>query len=142
MTVSTGAQACDADYLERSRLDVRPKPGIFVYLEVADSGVGMDAETLSRLFDPFFTTKFIGRGLGMPATLGIVRGQGGAVMVNSEVGVGTTVRLLFAPLSEPAAPGPAARRPATDAEPTAESAAPYPASGAKQAPATAATRRA
>lgn len=78
---------------------MRPAPGMFAYLEVADSGVGMDAQTLSRLFDPFFTTKFMGRGRGMSATLGVVRGHGGAIIVESEVGVGTTVRLLFAPVS-------------------------------------------
>jgi CheY-like chemotaxis protein len=55
----------------------------------------MDAETQDRLFDPFFTTKFSGRGLGMSAILGIMRGHNGAIMVESEPGKGTTVRVLF-----------------------------------------------
>ena len=57
----------------------------------------MDAETQTKVFDPFFTTKFTGRGLGMSAVLGIVRGHGGAITIQSEAGRGTTVRALFPP---------------------------------------------
>jgi CheY-like chemotaxis protein len=57
----------------------------------------MDSETLARLFEPFFTTKFTGRGLGMSAVIGIVRGHGGAVIVKTEVGRGTTFTVLFPP---------------------------------------------
>jgi len=95
VTLATGVQDCDAHYLSHSRLDEKPLPGRFVYLEVSDTGCGMDAETQHRLFDPFFTTKFTGRGLGMAAVMGIVRGHQGAIMVDSQVGVGTTVRVLF-----------------------------------------------
>ena len=63
----------------------------------------MDEETQQRLFDPFFTTKFTGRGLGMSAVLGIMRGHKGAILVDSVVGKGTTIRVLF-PVSETAQP--------------------------------------
>ena len=64
----------------------------------------MDAATLSHIFDPFFTTKFTGRGLGMSAVLGIVHGHRGAIKIFSEVGKGTTFRVLF-PANEPAGDG-------------------------------------
>lgn len=95
VSVATGQQACDGAILSRSRLDEKPPPGRFVYLEVTDNGEGMNAATQERLFDPFFTTKFTGRGLGMAAVLGIVRGHGGAIIVDSAVGRGTAVRVYF-----------------------------------------------
>jgi PAS domain S-box-containing protein len=67
----------------------------FVQLEVTDTGGGMAPETRARAFDPFFSTKPLGQGLGLPVVSGIVRGLGGAIHVASELGKGTTVRVLL-----------------------------------------------
>lgn len=96
----TGTTVCDETELSHSYVDDKPSPGRFVFLEVSDTGSGMDAETLRKLFDPFFTTKFVGRGLGMPEVIGIVRGHHGALFVESQVGKGTTIRVLIPPSEE------------------------------------------
>ncbi|MEI6471169.1 MAG: response regulator [Holophagaceae bacterium] len=87
-------------------------PGTYVRLDVEDDGCGMDAETIGRIFDPFFTTKFTGRGLGLSAMLGIVRGHHAGLRVQSRPGKGTTFTLLF-PASGAALP---AALPPTEAD--------------------------
>jgi PAS domain S-box-containing protein len=95
ISVVTGTMECPSDCLQGLVVGDDIRPGTFVFLEVTDNGVGMDKETVDKIFDPFFTTKFSGRGLGLAAVLGIVRGHEGAIKVTSERGRGTTVKALF-----------------------------------------------
>ncbi len=95
ISIAAGAAQCDAEYLRETYLNNDLANGLYVYIEIADTGCGMDAETRARIFEPFFTTKFTGRGLGMAAVLGIVRAHGGAMKVYSELGKGTSFKILF-----------------------------------------------
>lgn len=95
VTVSTMVLHCTEDYLSASHALYQAPEGDYVCLEVSDTGCGMTEEVVKRLFDPFFTTKFTGRGLGMSAVLGIIRGHRGAILVESAHGRGTTIRALF-----------------------------------------------
>jgi signal transduction histidine kinase/ActR/RegA family two-component response regulator/HAMP domain-containing protein len=118
LSLSTQLVYCDATLLARSRLEEKPAPGWFVQLKVRDTGAGMSEDVLSKVFDPFFSTKFTGRGLGLSAVLGIVRGHSGAIIVDSAPDSGTTFYVLFpmdgagansTPVPEPSpAPSPAA----------------------------------
>ena len=100
--LTTGAMYCDSAYLSETYLDENLPEGLYVYLEVADNGAGMSEETRARVFEPFFTTKFTGRGLGLAAVLGIVRGHHGALKIYSEQGVGSTFKALFPATDLPA----------------------------------------
>jgi PAS domain S-box-containing protein len=93
--IRTGSEYLNEAELKHSFAGQELSPGPYVALEVQDNGHGMDARTLERIFDPFFTTKFHGRGLGLAAMLGIVKSHKGGIKVTSEVGKGTTFRILF-----------------------------------------------
>jgi PAS domain S-box-containing protein len=71
------------------------KKGEYALLQVSDNGSGMSEETLAKIFDPFFTTKFVGRGLGLAAVLGIIRGHNGGITVQSTERSGTIFRVIF-----------------------------------------------
>jgi PAS domain S-box-containing protein len=96
-TVTVGSRAVQlreehySDYLLSSNL----AEGVYVVIEVSDNGCGMTPETIERIFDPFFSTKFAGRGLGLAAVQGIVRGHRGALKVKSQAGRGTLIQALF-----------------------------------------------
>jgi CheY-like chemotaxis protein len=106
ITLRTGALSCDRDYFADAIGDREQHvPGRYAFIEVSDTGIGMDAATLARIFDPFFSTKFAGRGLGLAAVLGIVRGHKGALKVSSQPGKGTTFRVLLPADGGAAAPG-------------------------------------
>jgi PAS domain S-box-containing protein len=109
IVVTTATATIDQEMISTARVrsDITPGPG--VTLIVADNGIGMTPQTLDRIFEPFFTTKFTGRGLGLPAVLGIVRSHGGLLNVESTPGVGSTFRVTFSATDSAAAAATAPR---------------------------------
>src|SRR5512133_84009 len=93
--ITTSAPELDASALRNEFRLEAPRVGRHVVLEVEDTGCGMTPEVMERIFDPFFTTKATGRGLGLSAMLGILRGHGAGLNIHSQVGRGTRFRLCF-----------------------------------------------
>ncbi len=100
ITIKTGLDEVTQEYLSSTYVDDELPSGSYAYLEVTDTGCGMDEATKRRIFEPFFTTKFTGRGLGMAAVLGIVRAHRGAIDIESTPGRGTAVKVLLPALDD------------------------------------------
>jgi PAS domain S-box-containing protein len=100
--VTTSMREVDETYMRLNFTGEELTPGTYVCMEVHDSGIGMDQATMAKIFDPFFTTKVMGRGLGLSAVLGIVRGHKGALRIYSTPGQGTTFKVLFPAASQAA----------------------------------------
>jgi two-component system, cell cycle sensor histidine kinase and response regulator CckA len=102
INISTGIQECDSRFLIENNIQDDISAGHYVYLQVGDTGCGMDHETLSKIFDPFFSTKFIGRGLGLSAVQGIVKSHRGGLTILTEPGKGTIFKVLLPVPARPA----------------------------------------
>ena len=118
--VTTGRKTCSAEDFAGNVPSMYPDgdgpaPGDYAFLEVTDDGGGIAPDVLARIFEPFFTTKFTGRGLGLAAVLGILRGHRGALIIHTEPGRGSTFRVYLPLSTEPVARAASRRAPAADA---------------------------
>jgi CheY-like chemotaxis protein len=98
--VTFGAEHYTTDSFSLPFQDADLREGMYAYFQIQDTGHGISAGNLSQIFEPFYTTKFVGRGLGLALTVGILQAHHGAIIVDSTLGKGTTVRVLF-PLVSP-----------------------------------------
>ena len=95
ITVETSTQYLDKKYFRKSISAEELPKGDYVTARIIDTGSGIEQKILAQIFDPFYTTKFGGRGLGLAAVLGIIRGHRGAIRVESQKGKGTMFELSF-----------------------------------------------
>ena len=99
ITLSTSSLWCDKDRLAKNLAlapdDIIQPSGNYIYFKISDTGSGMNEDTQTKIFDPFFSTKFTGRGLGLAAVLGIIRGHNGVITLDTEPGKGSTFHVYF-----------------------------------------------
>jgi PAS domain S-box-containing protein len=95
ITLRTGVTQIDPRHPPEDLLWKNLAAGDYLFFEVTDSGCGMDDTVRAKIFDPFFTTKFSGRGLGLAAVQGIVRGHGGGIEIQTSPDNGTRIRVLL-----------------------------------------------
>lgn len=100
ISLRTGVRCVDRGFIQQELRNAEIEPGTYVWISVRDTGCGMDEVTMARMFDPFFTTKFTGRGLGLAAVGGILRGHKGAIKVTSAPGKGSSFLVLFPAAAE------------------------------------------
>ena len=113
IVVTTGQHVFDAaDLAEPDLVIAPPAAGDYATLTVSDTGPGMDAATRARIFEPFFTTKATGRGLGLAAVQGILRGHGGGVGLTTAPAQGTTFTVYLPITTKPIASRPEHAEPA------------------------------
>jgi len=101
LIIRTRAECLEQADIDRSSWALPVAPGHFATLEVADEGPGMAPEVVARLFEPFFSTKFMGRGLGLAEVIGVVRGHGGGVQVQTEEGKGSSFKIFLPAMRTP-----------------------------------------
>ncbi len=104
VTVTTGTERLKESDFSKVLHQHTPEPGLYVYLEVSDTGSGLHEDAITRIFDPFYTTKHLASGLGLAAVLGIVYAHRGLVSIKSRLGEGATFRVYFLPAPLPASP--------------------------------------
>ncbi|MDQ6975089.1 MAG: PAS domain S-box protein [Mariprofundaceae bacterium] len=104
--ISTGCltlnEAALEDCIAFEQGNVQPKQGRYIFIAIEDNGGGIHPSIIHKIFNPFFTTHFAGRGLGLSASLGIMRSQGGVMQCDNKVGEGITMRAFF-PVVKPQA---------------------------------------
>ncbi len=97
ISISTGSLTIDSENVPEFTPNAASElvEGKYLFIEVTDDGEGMEETIIERIYEPFYSTKFAGRGLGLPAILGIVRGHNGNILVTSEPALGTNVKVLL-----------------------------------------------